>query len=190
MLEIYHFDINGTIMGADSTDDASIEDMASEAFSRSINTEGEIYKPGEVTYYSHIKSKYNDYKRKIYEFPNEFPQHKITYDRLVTVFKSGLFESFLKLVNRQFKNNKSLLLLRTFGKDRDFVATMLKQYGMDFVSYKSEELNDILYRECHDKGVHIMVQDDYHKWNNNGRKVEFGKEIKYIEGFTQYASGE
>lgn len=185
MLKVYHFDINGTIIGTDSTDNVSIEEMASEALSRSISLDGEI-SGEELTYYLHIKQTTKDYKSKIYNCVDEFPQHKDRYNQLVKVFKQGLFESFLKLVDREFKNNKSLLVLRTFGKDRDFVASMLKDRNMTFVSYKSGELNDKLYRDCHEKGVHIMVQDDYKRWNDNGRAVEFGKEIKHFEGIIQY----
>lgn len=187
MFKIYHFDINGTILGTDSTDNASIEDTASEAFSRSINIDGEIYKEGKQTYYSHIKNSNNDYKRKIYSFVNDFPSHREKHNKLVEAFKEGLFKSFLTLVKKEFSNNESLLILRTFGKDRELVVSMLEHYGMKFVARKSEELNAELYKDCHTRGVHIMVTDDYHRWNTNGRKAEFGKDIKYFEGLIQYA---
>lgn len=187
MLKVYHFDINGTIIEVNSTDSASVEDMASEAFSRSINPEGEIHKKGEITYYTFIKAIHPNYKTKIYKFLDVFPQHREKYNKLVVALKAGLFESFLKFVDKEFKDNKSLLMLRTFGKDREFVTSMLESYGMKFLSCKSEELNDKLYKDCHEKGVHIMVQDDYHRWNNNERKVESGKEVKYFEGIVQYA---
>ena len=125
MLKVYHFDINGTILGTDSTDNASIEETASEAFARSINIDGEIRKPGETTYYSLIKSTFINYKIKVYNFVNYFPQQKDKYNELVEAFKQGLFKSFLKIVDREFSTNESLLVLRTFGKDREFVASLL-----------------------------------------------------------------
>ena len=187
MLKVYHFDINGTILGTDSTDNASIEETACEAFSRSVSENGEVYRPGEKTYYSYIKESVVDYKHKIYNFPNDFPDHRAKYNELVSALRQGLFKSFLKLVEREFSNNKSLLVLRTFGKDRAFVASMLNAYNMDFVAHTSEELNDSLYRDCHSRRVHIMVTDDYGRWNDNGRKVEFGKHIKYFEGMEHFA---
>ena len=187
MLKVYHFDINGTILGTDSTDNASIEETACEAFSRSITKNGEICQSGEKTYYSHIKESCIDYKRKIYNFPNDFPEHRGKYNELVLALRRGLFKSFLKIVEREFSNNKSLLVLRTFGKDREFVASMLHAYNMNFVVHTSEELNDSLYRDCHSRNLHIMVTDDYNRWNDNGRKVEFGKHIKYFEGMEHFA---
>jgi len=186
MLKVYHFDINGTILGTDSTDNASIEDTASEAFSRSVNCEGELYKEGEETYYSRIKSTFTNYKCKIYNFVNDFPKHQNTHQELVYTFKQGLFKSFLKLVEREFSNYQSLLVLRTFGKDRGFVATILEKYGMKFESYESEELNDSIYKDCYKRKVHIMVTDSYERWNENKRQVEFGKRIKHFDGITQY----
>lgn len=187
MVKVYHFDINGTILGTDSTDNASIEDTASEAFSRSINVKGEIYKEGEQTYYNSIKSTFINYKSKVYNFVEDFPEHRDKYNDLVEAFKQGLFKSFLKLVDREFSNNQSMLVLRTFGKDREFVTSMLEKYGMKFVVHESDELNDKLYKDCHARGVHIMVTDSYDRWNENGRKLEFGKKIRYFEGFEQYA---
>lgn len=187
MLRVYHFDINGTILGTDSTDNASLEDTACEAFARSINIDGNVYKEGEQTYYNKIKHTTEDYKRKIYNLMEDFPHHVDKHRELVDVFKNGLFKSFLKVVNREFSTNESLLVLRTFGKDREFVASMLKKYGLTFVVHESEELNDELYKDCNARGVHIMVTDNYHHWNDNGRKVEFGKPVKHFEGLEQYA---
>lgn len=187
MLKVYHFDINGTILGTDSTDNASIEDTASEAFSRSININGDIYQKGEQTYYSHVKKTTKDYKSKIYGFVDDFPHHSDKHNELVTAFKRGLFKSFLKLVEREFCNNQSLLVLRTFGKDREFVASMLENHGLKFVVHEAEELNAELYRDCHTRGIHIMVTDSYRRWNDNGRNVEFGKPVKYFHGLKQYA---
>ena len=186
MFKVYHFDINGTILGTDSTDNVPVESIASEAFARSINLVGEVYEAGEQTYYSHIKHTNKEYKKVIYNFINDFPQHQDKYTKLVNVFQNGLFPSFLKLVNLEFKNNQSLLVLRTFGKDREWVARLLETRQLQFVVHISDELNLQLYKECLNKGVHIMVQDDYHRWNSNGKKVEFGKDIKYIDGITQY----
>lgn len=187
MSRVYHFDINGTIIGTDSTDNASVQEAASESFSRSINLAGEICKESEISYYTHVKDSDKDYKTKIYGFIDQFPQHKAQYDTLVEAFKSGLFKSFLKLVDTEFKSNKSLLVLRTFGKDTESIVSLLKSYNMTFVSYKSEQLNDELYNSCHKQGVHIRVQDDYHKWNSNGRTAAFGKQIKSFQGIVQYA---
>lgn len=69
MLEVYHFDINGTVIGTDSTDHVTVEDIASEAFSRSINVEGNRYKDDEMRYYDHIKSTTKNYKQKSITFP-------------------------------------------------------------------------------------------------------------------------
>lgn len=187
MLKVYHFDINGTIIGIDSTDNASIDEMASEAFARSINVDGEIYSEGEMTYYSHIKDTHQNYKQKVYNFINDFPTHKNIYEELVNKFKQGLFESFLKLVEKEFATNESLLILRTFGKDRNIVADMLNNYGVKFIFSNVEQLNDKLYQECHDKHIHIMVQDNYQLWNKNKKSIEFGKPVKHFEGITQYA---
>lgn len=181
MLKVFHFDINGTILGTDSTDDANIEQMACEALARSIITEGN------QTYYNKIKSERKDYKKKVYNLINDFPEFKADHDKLVTAFQNGLFKSFLKIVNNEFVDNNSLLVLRTFGKDRDFVADILSQYGLKFVTCNSDELNDVVYNKCHEQGLHIMVTDDYKKWNDNGRKIEFGKYVQYFPNMIQYA---
>lgn len=187
MFKVYHFDINGTILGTDSTDNASIEDMTCESIARSINLVGEIVHGDQQTYYSFVKNNYKDYKRQVYNLLDTFPQLADKHEKLLEVFKVGLFPSFLKLVDTEFKDNNSLLVLRTFGKDRGFVVTLLESKGLKFVSYESDELCPNIYNKCHEEGIHIMVTDDYKKWNNGGRSVEFGKEVRSYDGFEQYA---
>lgn len=190
MSTIFHFDINGTIIGFDTTDgDISVEQGVSESISRSIDINGQLLDDNTTvkSYYEYVKEcNSKGYKSIVYNICNKFPQVKRIHDELVQKFENGLFMSFRHCVEHILSTN-SLLVLRTFGHDGVWVTQMLtKLYNMNFIECEPEELCKQIYTDCINGKKHILVQDDYDKWNNNERQKEYGKYIQGYDEFIQY----
>ncbi|SNW63057.1 Hypothetical protein ORPV_1153 [Orpheovirus IHUMI-LCC2] len=194
-LLVLHVDINGTIVGFDSTDpNASIREAAAESFARSINLDGSFNRPGQESYYEFAKkSNPKGYKEEVYKFLEKYPEHKDTYERVVKVFEGGLFPSFHKLVREYVCENgarkKAVLVLRTFGKDGRWVTEELyDRHGMLMEEDTPEELT---YQTI--SGIMLLLQtqniltvDDYKRWDSNGRLPKYGKVIKGHPNLIQY----
>jgi translation initiation factor IF-1 len=153
----FHFDINGTIIGTDSTDKASLDEAVCECICR--NTPYTDYD----SYYSYLKETFpTSYKEKCYQTSCDTEEKQQLHAQLKHAFERGLFDSFLKVLEL-YPNNE--FVLRTFGHD-----------GPKVLSQLSEE----------DRKRVTLVQDDYVKWNTNSRDPKFGKIIVGEEGVQQY----
>ncbi|CAH6420213.1 Hypothetical protein HVR_LOCUS1128 [uncultured virus] len=191
-MEVYHVDINGTIIGCDSTDpNASIEDAAADALSRSVDVNGMILTDNNTqSYYEWLKENYpKTYKKEAYNVITTFPQHKESLEKLIHNFNQGLFRSFVNLLETKIHKRNALLVFRTFGHDGDKVLADINANRDDPINFIKCDVSDLTfekYQECILSETHILVQDNYKFWNTNGRSVKFGKVIQSYPGIVQY----
>nr|QYA18791.1 hypothetical protein KOM_12_523 [Clandestinovirus] len=189
---LYHFDINGTIIGTDSTNiGETIHDAALEGLARSMTwlLNGDSALPHHETYYEHIK-KYDTegYKNRIANLLGNHPHLKPKYDLLCDAYKKGLFESFLHFLETTIVGKPDqVVIFRTFGHDGNQVLQLLK------CDNRFEHLNTIILEDLTNipsilnakQHQLILYQDDYETWNNANRNPLFGKVIKSIDGWNQ-----
>jgi len=167
----FHFDINGTILGIDSFDKKPLRDSLLELFCRSIDVKGNYVEDFCETYYSHNRNIGLD-KNFTKNVLDVFPHLIEDFERLLNNFPMGLFESFIEVINKYIKTNKGILILRTFGSDGGLVRKILKDdHDIELIDCNPSQIKD--YRD-----KHLFVQEDYKRWNQNKKKVEFGKIIE------------
>lgn len=195
MLRVAHFDINGCIIAFDSTDCASQEDVVYETIARSIMgtvVSGSFTRDetGSTTYYDFLKKKYPDhYKTYARCILSVFPD----YGEIATQLKniSGIFPSFFQF---RKENPDVKIMFRTFGHDADFVIDQLNEPCVKVSAHWCDDscyylLDDEIVDLCElvkttDK--HIVVQEDYHHWNDHKKEAKFGKIIKPHPDLIQY----
>lgn len=193
---VYHFDINGTIIGTDSTNvGETIEHAAAEALARSVTwmPDGRLTQPHELSFYEQIKKTDPDYKQRIARLIDSHLHLKEKYDDLRVAFQGGLFESFLRLLEQRVVNQtKQVVVLRTFGYDGDQVIRMLKaddRFSNIRTFIWTEKLLDAERLSAMlelDRYQLVLFQDDYEKWNDANRDPLFGKVIDHMEGWQQF----
>jgi hypothetical protein len=109
----FHFDINGTIIGTDSTDKATLDEAVCECICR--NT---CY-TGYESYYAYLKETFPaSYKDKCYQLEGQDELRS----QLKSVFQKGLFDSFLAVL-KLYPDDE--FVLRTFGHDGPMVLNCL-----------------------------------------------------------------
>lgn len=212
MLTVLHFDINGTIIGTDATDNASLKEAVAEIICRNMYHWKYLCHMHlwnyEESYYDYIKREHpDDYKKICYnvidEFRDENPYSYFVYlpediesfqdisNRLEQIFKLGLFESFRNIIDMVSQSNDLRLVFRTFGLDGQDV---MKQLPFNFVCLKTKwEDNTCFFMNQNEKvdlvdivqNEHVFIQDDYSTWNKNKKDVKFGKFIPSSEGLEQ-----
>jgi predicted transcriptional regulator len=187
-MTIFHFDINGTIIGVDATDNHSIEEAVLESVCRSIPYNGD-------TYYNHLKKSFTDYKKHVKNVLSVYPEHFETCKKLCIVYHKYFFPSFLKVIENLKEHDK--IFLRTFGQDgQDVIDKLRKLYNLEFCVYHCKynygeakfyyESNGIstdpriIYSVSNTCNKHVLIIDDYQYWNNNNREAKYGKFIPYI----------
>lgn len=179
----FHFDINGTIIGIDSTDkDASIEDAALEAICRATST-----LPNQ-SFYEELKAKGGDYKSRMNTVFDKYPERRLAYEKLVVAYRANiLFPSFQAVVKSLGPNDR--IILRTFGLDGPRVVELLdQQFGLKFQKLSWNSKEDSPSGKAFPQLVgssHILIQDNYNHWNTNGRQANAGKMIPRSEGVIQ-----
>jgi hypothetical protein len=187
---ILHFDINGTIIGIDSTDNHSVESAVCESLCRSIR-----FNTG--TYYNHLKSNYYDYKERVNNVLSCYPEYVETVKKLCVVYQGYFFPSFIKVIQNLKSTDK--LILRTFGKDgSDVISKLSKLYDMKFETFHCQYSNgkpqfyyegkgsSITLKQIHQNVKdHVLIVDDYKNWDRNNRKAESGKFIEHIDDVEQ-----
>lgn len=176
----FHFDINNTIIGTDSTDgDVTIEQSASEALSRSVLVNGFIAHQEQSTFYDYYKSKIPDYKRMIYDITSTFPKLVPLHQQLVGALRNGLFPSFVHFAQTYASEPGNVIVLRTFGNDIPHVLDLLSKSPLSHLVF--EKVYTVVtprrIMDAADRGVHLYFTDDYEYWNKNGRQREYGKQI-------------
>jgi hypothetical protein len=189
---ILHFDINGTIIGTDSTDSHSIESAVCESLCRSIRFNND-------TYYNHLKSNYYDYKKRVNNVLSCYPEYIETVKKLCVIYQGYFFPSFIKVIQSLKPTDK--VMLRTFGQDgSDVISKLDKLYTMKFETFHCRYSNDKpefyyegeglpvtlkqIYQNVKD---HVLIIDDYGNWDRNNRKAESGKFIEHIDDVEQIA---
>ena len=212
---VCHFDINGTIMLFDGTDDIKSSEAVSEIMTKNIYGNvadanqffltGRDRISGTTSYYNYLKKhhplNYKELARKLLE---TYPQFQDMHESLVAIYESGLNPSFIKFVTHMQSNPSIKIVFRTFGVDRDFVIDQLQKLfpdaGYQFIKlytkwigsecrFIMENGSDINLNELISSlppHVHVFVKDDYLPWLQTGRSVEFGKVIHSMDGFVQY----
>lgn len=194
-ITIYHMDINGTIIGTDSTDErATLTNAVMESISRSIDIHGNILTSDklnakEKSYYHWLKqnNKYG-YKLDAYNVLNVFPQYQQYQSELEKIFSNGLFPSFVKLLkNRILVTDNNVLVFRTFGKDRHYIMDLINSITpMTFITCTADDLSLKLYQQCIENNTHIFIQDSFTHWNRNGKSITHGKLITEYPGTIQF----
>lgn len=102
-ITIYHVDINGTIIGTDSTDEgATVSHAVTESISRSINKNGELLTSNEQSYYHWLRENHKQtYKEDANRVLEVFPQYQEHKKQLEIIFSRGLFPSFINLLQKR-----------------------------------------------------------------------------------------
>jgi len=204
--KIFHFDINGTIIGTDSTDNAHLHQAVAEIIARSIKDKEEY------SYYDKIKKQHpKDYKTICYNVVSDFdkydphdfidnlPNNIITFTQLATklekIFSDGIFPSFKKFLN---SNPNHAIVFRTFGFDGPEVIKQLPNLSFTHLYTKWDE-NKCLFLELNNDEIDITkkifslsptqglcIRDDHRKWNKHNRAAEYGKLIVSDSRLKQY----
>ena len=190
-ITVYHIDINGSIINTTcpyTEKEKKLDKAITKSISQSINVNGDLLSGNEESYYHWLKKKNKrTYKKDSYKVLREFSQYRALYLQLKKVFTSGFFPSFVKLLLREILPSKSLLIFRTFGKDRKYILELLSQItDMKFVFHSPDELTLELYQQCIENDTHILVKDSYHQWNSNGKETCHGKIIRGYPDVIQY----
>lgn len=193
-LTIFNVDINGTIIGFDSTDEkVNVDQFTSEYLARSIDKYGNILPSvtnNRESYYQWLTQNHKQtYKEDAYNVTKTFPQHKETHSKLIEVFNMGIFPSFLKLLNTKILNTNSVLVFRTFGSDGPLVIDKInqnKEFPINFIECQPKELSLSQFEECKKENRHILVQDNYNRWNYNYKDPKYGKIIIGDSNLFQY----
>jgi hypothetical protein len=202
---VCHFDINGTIIMFDSTDDATPAQAVCEIISRNIYgsifgktfelaEQGEVIKDP-ITYYDYLKKMHFDqYKSMCYDLLNTYPQFQDLAITLTQTYSQGIFKSVYKVLETY---PKIKLVFRTFGHDGDYVTEQLAP--RKFIKVRTMWDDDICRFVLDDKIInlnelilgldtdtHVLVQDDYKTWSANSRERWWGKVIYSHEDLIQY----
>lgn len=199
MESIYHLNINGTMVGFDSTDTHSIEDAVIEYMGRNINIDIITLADSDISIYEQIKKLHQtNYKEKNAEFMTKLmkdDKYIMMKNSLIGVFSNGIFPSVITLLASQ--NNK--IVLRTFGLDGPVIVEQLQSFFplMRFISLESIWANDVNYFrngdeiypmselnnliESVDTNTHFLMKDNYDYWNKKGREASCGKCIYSAE---------
>jgi len=193
MKRIFHFDVNRTIIGTDSTDDISLLSTVKQCICCSIDVDGNFltHKSGKDNYYQHLKDNNKNYKELCESVLDTFPQYQPLVPQLIDVFSQGLFPSFRQVLT-MYPEDK--IVLRTFGHDgpevikdlqpMKFVSFQAVWTGNE-VSFRSSDGNLYEMEEVLTMDSHILIVDNYKHWNKNGRSKEVGKIIKSLPGVIQ-----
>jgi len=169
-------DINGTMIGTDSTDTHSLSDAVIEYMARNIIKSGK-------NIYDKFKEEGKDYKKKSADYVNSLtdPMYITMKEQLTKEFSKGIFQSVIKLLS---DTKDYQLILRTFGLDGQDVINQLQTYfpSMTFIHLKSVWIDDVNYFQCNGQTIstdnltgHLIIQDDYNYWNEHERKATCGK---------------
>ena len=146
---ILHCDLNGTVMGADSTEPGDVTENANMLLSKSyhgkvwndrwiLNCENEYYDSSNdnISYYDYLKQTDKDhYKKRSFSFTHTgMPGESLAPHVHVIAkgFASLLFPSFVKLVRQHNDDDNVTVVFRTFGIDgEDVLNCLYKQHGFD-----------------------------------------------------------
>jgi hypothetical protein len=204
-ITVCHFDINGTIIMFDSTDNATPAQAVCEIISRNIYgsilgktfelaEEGEIVKDP-ITYYDYLKKMHpTQYKSMCYDLLLTYPQYQDLATDLIQAYNQGIFKSMHKVLE---VHPKIKLVFRTFGHDGDYVIDQLAPkkfiklctiWDDDICRFvfdnKIINLNEFILGL--DADTHVLVQDDYKTWSTNSREKWWGKVIYSHGDLIQY----
>lgn len=205
--QVFHFDINGTIILVDTTEPGNDIENANMVIAKSIYgkvinniwTMNDDYldETNSISYYNYLRQSGQDHKSKSYVTTqkNE-PGEKLSYliPSLIQSIESFVFPSFLNVLN---KYPHVLIVFRTFGLDADEVIDHLKsKYESNFKTIIKGEFsyeNDEIILKLEDgtclRGMqningyfketnnHCALKESYNYWNKNSKSKLCGKQL-------------
>lgn len=189
----FNFDINGTVIGFDSTNKGGNSYAVCESICRSmkgfvVNGKFLEFIEGTMTYYEYLKQFYpKDYRTRVGKLLDRCPHKVDLYDYLLPIFDQYFFPSFLRVIEKLKPEDK--IIFRTFGHDGPEVISRLNEkYGLKFISLTSKWVNDqpkffdsvgneIDFLTIVEEKEHILIKDDYRYWNDHRRLAQCGKFI-------------
>jgi hypothetical protein len=193
MEAIYHIDINGTVIGFDTTDTHSIKEAVIECMGRNINIDIVTSAESNISIYEQFKKLYpKEYKEKNTKFILDLikdEKYEKIMESLIISFENGIFPSVIKLL----ASVNIKIVFRTFGLDGPIVVKQLQKFYpyFTFVNMRSIWANDVNYLQYEneiypmnelnvliktfDKNTHVLMQDNYEYWNKKGKDVTSGK---------------
>lgn len=187
-LIILHLDINGVLIGVDSTHQGGAHDYMIYQLSKLIVDD---WGEGEMRYFDWVnrrvaEGEHREDTTRLLRSKIEGREYAPLYDRVFDLLvkeseQEAVFPAFYRLLEA-LEGFNYRICLRTFGRDAEEVAG---QIGLDFFRVTSH--GDVW--ECEDgriiseiaemhalcKSSHLLVQDCYSYWSKRGRLSEAGK---------------
>lgn len=205
---VLHFDINGTIIGFDSTETGTPNQNANLILAKNIYGQvvenkwilnQDIYNEiDSITYYNYLKTlKIPNAKQKAYEFTNDNEPGVLLRNLLeiIETKEENIFDSFNKVLELY---PEAIIVLRSFGRDIESTVNKIKKtnpiYGKIIheeetkvildknIPYTFNEFNDLLKVTSNQI---FAIQEDYNHWNNNNRDKKHGKLMMAHEDMLQ-----